>query len=102
MRTEQIAVLNKALDDLRVTYDNKLQQELALSNEVLQKARQRQENDAILKNERQQFDSRIEQARAQLEDLDNERLKLKTLIESFMQRQDICANRNDEVTRLLF
>ena len=84
MRTEQIAVLNKALDDLRVTYDNtydnKLQQERALSNEVLQKARQRQENDAILKNERQQFDSRIEQARAQLEDLDNERLKLKTLI----------------------
>ena len=82
MRTEQIAVLNKALDDLRVTYDNtydnKLQQERALSNEVLQKARQ--ENDAILKNERQQFDSRIEQARAQLEDLDNERLKLKTLI----------------------
>jgi len=41
-RTEKahIAVLNKALSDLRVLYAQKIEQERDLANEVLQKARE--------------------------------------------------------------
>ena len=44
----------------------------------------------------------IEQARAQLATLENERLKMKTLIESFIQREEVRANMNIEVTMVLF
>jgi len=44
----------------------------------------------------------IEQARAQLTTLENERLKMKTLIESFIQREEVRANMNIEVTTVLF
>ena len=44
----------------------------------------------------------IEQARAQLGTLENERLKMKTLIESFIQREEVRANMNIEVTTVLF
>ena len=44
----------------------------------------------------------IEQARAQLATLENECLKMKTLIESFIQREEVRANMNIEVTTVLF
>ena len=61
-----------------------------------------EENDANIKNEKQRYESMIEQARAQLATLENERLKMKTLIESFIQREEVRANMNIEVTTVLF
>jgi hypothetical protein len=57
-----------------------IKQERALSNEALYKARQ--EYYATIKKERQIRDSLIEKARAQSVDMENDREKLKTIIES--------------------
>ncbi|CAD6267145.1 unnamed protein product [Miscanthus lutarioriparius] len=95
-RTEKahIAVLNKALSDQRVLYAQKIEQECDLANEVLRKACE--ENYDNIKNERQKFDYMTNQARAQLIELENERSKLKSLIESLIQQQEVRGKMNVE------
>jgi regulator of sirC expression with transglutaminase-like and TPR domain len=75
-----------------------IKQELALSNEALCKARQ--EYYATIKKERQICDSLIEKARAQLVDMENDREKLKTIIQSLIKPEDVRAN--EEVTTAPF
>jgi hypothetical protein len=60
----------------------------------------REENNANIKNDRKHFQSMIEQAKAQLATLDEERLKMKTLIESFIEREEVRAT--NELTTVLF
>ena len=55
-----------------------------------------------IKNERQKIDSMINQARAQLVELENERSKLKSLIESLIQKQKVRGKMNVEVTMVLY
>ena len=55
-----------------------------------------------IKNERQKIDSMINQARAQLVELENERSKLKSLIESLIQQQEVRGKMNVEVTMVLY
>ena len=100
MEKAQIAMLNKALFDQRVLYAQKIEQERDLTNEVLQKAHE--ENYDNIKNERQKFDSTINQARAQLVELENEHSKMKPLIESLIQQQEVRGKMNVEVTTVLY
>jgi len=60
----------------------------------------REENNANIKNDQKHFQSMIEQAKAQLATLDEERLKMKTLIESFIEREEVRAT--NELTTVLF
>jgi hypothetical protein len=85
VRTEHIGLLNRALNDQCAMYEKKIQQERTLSSHVLENTRA--ENEANLKKERDNFDSAIQKARKQLEESENELLKLKTLLESFIQRE---------------
>ena len=55
-----------------------------------------------IKNERQKFDYMTNQARAQLIELENERSKLKSLIESLIQQQEVRGKMNVEVTMVLY
>ena len=55
-----------------------------------------------IKNERQKIDSMINQARAQLVELENERSKLKSLIESLIQKHEVRGKMNVEVTMVLY
>jgi hypothetical protein len=98
LRTEVIALLNTLLNDQRDTHAKIIKQERALSNEALDKARQ--EYYATIKKERQFCDSLIEKARAQLVDMENDREKLKTIIQSLIKPEDVRAN--EELTTAPF
>jgi hypothetical protein len=101
-RTEKahIAVLDKVLSDQCVLYAQKIEWEGDLANEVLQKARE--ENYDNINNERQKYDCMINQTRTQLVELENERSKLKSLIESLIQQHEACGKMNVEVTTVLY
>lgn len=64
--------------------------------------KRRPNQDRNIKNERQKIDSMNEQATTQLAELENERSKLKSLIESLIQQQGAFAEMNVEVTMILY
>ena len=57
-----------------------------------------EENDGNIKKEQAKVDSMIKQAGEQTDkELENELSKLKSLIESLIQQEEVCANMNVEV-----
>jgi LPS O-antigen subunit length determinant protein (WzzB/FepE family) len=86
-----IALLNKALNDQRASFEHKLEKERATLNDLLRQSRE--EVDLTIMAHRQAFNSVIEQTREHLVELVNKRLKLKTLIES-IPLEDVHANLN--------
>ena len=87
---EQVAQLKKALNDQRALFAHMISKERAIADEVLQKTRQ--EYDENMKTQQQTIDSLSNQARSQLEGLQNDCSKLKGLTD----------NLNVEVTTVLF
>jgi len=60
-----------------------------------------EENDGNIKKEQAKVDSMIKQAGEQTDkELENELSKLKSLIESLIQQEEVCANMNVDVTTI--
>ena len=79
--------------DQRAAFAEKMKQERDVLNESLSKVLE--ENDANIKKERANVDSMIKQAGEQMDkELDNERTKLKMLIESLIREEELRVNRN--------
>jgi hypothetical protein len=86
-------MLMQALCDQRAAFAEKMKQERDVLNESLSKVLE--ENDANIKKERANVDSMIKQAGEQMDkELDNERTKLKMLIESLIREEELRVNRN--------
>lgn len=97
---EQIAQLNKALSDQRALFDSMIARERAIANEALRDTRQ--ENEKSIKKERETIDSLNNQAWAQVEELENDRLRLKGIIENLIEQKEVHRNMNFQVTRVLY
>jgi len=99
---EQVAHLKKALSDQRAMFAHFIAKERDVAKEVLRQTREEHENN--IKNERGKIDSLSNQVRTLLVEWNNERTKLKSLIENLTltQKQEVHGNMNNEVTKVLY
>jgi len=102
MEKEHIAQLKKALADQRALFTQLIAKECAVAKEVLRQTRE--EHEKNITNEREKIDSLNNLVKTLLVEWENDRTKLKSLIENLdlTQQQEFYGNMNDEVTKVLY